>query len=80
MRKNASKKPTKEVATSAPAERTLMLAEFVRQNLFAFVVREGMKALDTLLEQDREAIANRCRRVLAVLYREKKPAALWLDT
>lgn len=31
-------------------------------------------------EQDREAIANRCRRVLAVLYREKKPAALWLDT
>lgn len=56
MRKNASKKSTKEVAKSAPAERTLMLAEFVRQNLFAFVVREGMKALDVLLEQDREAI------------------------
>lgn len=56
MRKNVSKKPRKEVAASAPAERTLLLAEFVRENLFAFVVREGMKALDVLLEQDREAI------------------------
>jgi transposase-like protein len=56
MRKNASKKPTKEVTRSAPAERTLLLAEFVRENLFAFVVREGMKALDMLLEQDRESI------------------------
>jgi transposase-like protein len=54
--KTASKKATREGAKSAPSERTLMLAEVVRQNLFAFVVREGMKALDVLLEMDREAL------------------------
>jgi hypothetical protein len=56
MKKNASKKATKEVGEGAQAQRTLLLAEYVRDNLFAFVVREGMKALDVLLEQDREAL------------------------
>ncbi len=37
-------------------QRTLRLAEVVRQNLYAFVIREGMKALDEVLEQDRERL------------------------
>jgi hypothetical protein len=37
-------KAAREGAKSAPSERTLLLAEVVRENLFAFVVREGMKA------------------------------------
>jgi transposase-like protein len=56
MKDIASKKPKREGAKSAPSERTLMLAEVLRENLFAFVVREGMKALDVLLERDREAL------------------------
>ena len=57
MKKNASKRAKSEVAKKErSSERTLMLAEFVRESLFAFVVREGMKALDVLLEGDREAI------------------------
>lgn len=56
MTKTARKKPKREVAKSGPSERTLMLAEVMRENLFAFVVREGMKALDVLLEMDREAL------------------------
>ena len=56
MKDIASKRTKTEGAKSAPSERTLMLAEVVRENLFAFVVREGMKALDVLLERDREAL------------------------
>jgi hypothetical protein len=56
MKDIASKRTKREGAKSAPNERTLMLAEVVRENLFAFVVREGMKALDVLLERDREAL------------------------
>ena len=41
MKDIASKRTKKEGAKSAPSERTLMLAEFVRDDLFAFVVREG---------------------------------------
>jgi putative transposase len=52
----ASKKAKKEAGASAPSERTLMLAEVVRENLFAFVVRGGMKALDLLLESERERL------------------------
>lgn len=56
MKDIASKRTKREGAKSAPSERTLMLAEVMRENLFAFVVREGMKALDVLLERDREAL------------------------
>lgn len=37
-------------------QRTLWLASVVRENLYEFVIREGMKALDTMLEQDRERL------------------------
>lgn len=56
MKDIASKRAKREAKTSAPSERTLMLAEVVRENLFAFVVREGMKALDVVLEREREAL------------------------
>jgi transposase-like protein len=56
MRKSASKDAKREVVDGPGVERTLMLAEFVRHNLFEFVVREGMKALDVLLEQERQSL------------------------
>jgi hypothetical protein len=34
----------------------LHLAAVVRRNLYAFVMQEGMKALDVMLEQDRQAL------------------------
>ena len=37
-------------------QRTLWLAAVIRENLYEFVIREGMKALDTMLEHDRERI------------------------
>lgn len=55
MSKRAKKK-TKSQAQRASGQRTLKLAEFVRRNLMTFVIREGMKALDELLEQDRVAL------------------------
>lgn len=55
MTQIASKRAKREAARG-PSERTLMLAEVVRENLFAFVVREGMKALDVLLESERERL------------------------
>jgi transposase-like protein len=56
MRNIASKRTKSEGAKSAPSERTLMLAEVIRENLFAFVVREGMRALDVVLERDRDTL------------------------
>jgi putative transposase len=56
MAKIASKKSEREVVRSESQQRTLLLAEVVRENLFAFVVREGMKALDVLLEGERERL------------------------
>jgi putative transposase len=53
---SVSKRAKREAKSDGPSERTLMLAEVVRENLFAFVVREGMKALDVLLESEREAL------------------------
>ena len=38
------------------AQRTLWLAAVIRESLYEFVIREGMKALDTMLEHDRERI------------------------
>jgi transposase-like protein len=37
-------------------QRTLRLAAVVREDLYGFVIREGMKALDTMLEEDRERL------------------------
>ena len=47
---NASKE------ASGGSQRTLWLASVIRDNLYTFVIREGMKALDTMLEQDRERL------------------------
>ena len=55
MKKNAKKKSKKEVL-SRYGQRTLFLAEVIRENLYGFVIGEGMKALDTMLEQERERI------------------------
>jgi putative transposase len=48
-----AKKSSKSQELSSSRQRTLMLAEVVRHNLMAFVIHEGMKALDEVLEQDR---------------------------
>lgn len=48
-----AKKKSKSQVLPASQQRTLKLAEFVRRNLMTFVIREGMKALDEVLEHDR---------------------------
>jgi transposase-like protein len=55
MKKNAKKSKSNQ-EPSVSRQRTLRLAEFVQRNLFAFVIAEGMKALDEVLEQDREQL------------------------
>ena len=55
MKKNAKKTSTDQAA-SAASQRTLQLSALIRRNLYAFVIEEGMKALDELLEQDRERL------------------------
>jgi transposase-like protein len=55
MNKNA-RKSTKPQPRPETSERTLHLAEIVRHNLYAFIIHEGRKALDELLEQDRERV------------------------
>jgi transposase-like protein len=51
-----AKKTAKSQVQPAANQRTVKLAEFVRRNLMTFVIREGMKALDEMLEQDRVAL------------------------
>ncbi len=55
MKKNAKKK-TKSQDPTASRQLTLHLAAVVRRNLYEFVIREGIKALDEMLEQDRERL------------------------
>src|SRR5262245_39824881 len=55
MKKNRRKSRVREQLNGA-GQRTLWLASVIRENLFEFVIREGMKALDTMLEQDRERL------------------------
>ena len=52
--KNQASKRTKKQGTSPEAQRRLHLAAVIERNLYEFVFQEGMKALDALLEQDRE--------------------------
>jgi transposase-like protein len=40
--------------TTVPVQRTLRLAGFVRRTLFDFVIEEGMKAFEALLDAERE--------------------------
>lgn len=55
MNKNARKSKSNQ-ERSVPAQRTLHLAAVIRRNLYAFVIQEGMKALDQMLEQDQERL------------------------
>src|SRR5258706_4206206 len=55
MNKQAIKRTEKQ-ATPATQQRRLRLASVIRQNLYAFVVEQGMKALDAMLEQDVELL------------------------
>ena len=64
-------------------QRQLRLAAVVERNLYEFVIREGMKALDTILEQDRELMrgprhqrgAAAARAIKAFAFRCVDPAA-----
>jgi transposase-like protein len=51
-----AKKKTKNQEAPPSRQLTLRLATVIRRNLYAFVVREGIKALDEMLEQDREQL------------------------
>lgn len=53
MGKNARKKNSNQGRT-ASGQRTLRLASVIRRNLYAFVIQEGMKALDQVLVEDQE--------------------------
>ena len=54
--KNTARNKTENQAATYPGPRTLHLAAVIRRNLYAFVIQEGMKALDGMLEQDRQAL------------------------
>ena len=54
MKKNAKK--TKDQDPTAYRQLTLRLAAVVRRNLYEIVIRERIKALDEILEQDRERL------------------------
>jgi transposase-like protein len=53
--KNAKKKPRRQERPEAN-QRTLRLAAVIERNLMRFVVQEGMKALDLLLEGERQEL------------------------
>lgn len=55
MRKNA-KEIVREELRSDVSERQFQLGEVIKTNLYMFVVREGMKALDVVPEQERERL------------------------
>jgi transposase-like protein len=54
--KKSVRKPTRNQGTSAPEQRKLRLAAVLRENLYEFIIGEGMKAVQELLEQDRERL------------------------
>ena len=57
MGKSAKKRNESQEATKPP--RIRQLAEYVRRNLMSFVISEGMKALDAVLEEDREKLCGK---------------------
>lgn len=58
MGKSAKKRKSSQ-GTSSSKQRTLHLAAVIQRNLHAFVIQEGVKAVDELLEQDRQLICGR---------------------
>lgn len=61
MKKSARNRSAHQATPGA--QRTLRLASVIRQNLHRFVIEEGMKALDAVLEEDRMRLCGpvRCR-------------------
>jgi putative transposase len=55
MKKQATERTEKQ-APSPMQQRRLRLAAVIQQNLYEFVIQEGMKALDMVLEQDRNVL------------------------
>lgn len=55
MNENAKNRKKNQEQTPS-RQLTLRLAAVVRRNLYEFVIREGIKALDEMLEQDRERL------------------------
>jgi putative transposase len=55
MKDHATKKIRNQEGTST-GQRTLRLAGFVRRTLFDFVIEEGMRAFDELLQAEQEAL------------------------
>ena len=55
MKKSAREKKSNKEG-SQPEQRTLRLAAVIRYELFKFVMQEGLKAFDQMLEQDREQL------------------------
>ncbi len=55
MKKNRKNRNARKEA-SGGEQRVLWLASVIRDNLHTFVIREGMKALDAMVEQDRERL------------------------
>lgn len=54
--KKTAKKKTRSKAPSRESQRTLHLAAVMRRTLFTFVIQEGMRALDQMLEAERTAL------------------------
>ena len=59
MKKNARNRQNNQADTNG--QRTLRLAGFIQRNLFRFVIEEGMKALDAVLEEDRTRLCGPAR-------------------
>lgn len=59
MKKNARNRRSNESENAG--QRTLRLAAFIQRNLFRFVIEEGMKALDAVLEEDRTRLCGPVR-------------------
>jgi hypothetical protein len=55
MSKNASNRKKNQGAT-VEGQRTLRLASIIKRDLHAFIIEEGMKALQEVLRQDQEAL------------------------
>ncbi len=55
MKKNARRKQSNQEGR-VPEQRTLQLATVIRHDLYRFVIQEGLKAFDQMLEEDRERL------------------------
>lgn len=54
--KNKASKRTKKQAEARYSQRTLRLSEVIERNLYWFLIGEGLKALDALLDKDLERV------------------------